>query len=28
VLLFHDDFSKRKFLGVIGVTIGLILLVL
>ena len=28
VLLFHDDFSKRKFLGVIGVTIGLILLVI
>jgi hypothetical protein len=28
VLFFHDDFSKRKFLGVIGVTIGLILLVI
>jgi len=28
VLLFHDNFSKRKFLGVIGVTAGLILLVL
>jgi drug/metabolite transporter (DMT)-like permease len=28
VILFHDDFTKRKFLGVIGVTIGLILLVI
>jgi len=28
VLLFHDNFSKRKFFGVIGVTVGLILLVI
>jgi len=28
VLLFRDDFSKRKFVGVIGVTVGLILLVI
>jgi drug/metabolite transporter (DMT)-like permease len=28
VILFHDDFTKRKFLGVLGVTIGLILLVI
>lgn len=28
VLLFHDNFSKRKFLGVVGVTVGLILLVI
>lgn len=27
-VLFHDDFSKRKFVGVVGVTIGLVLLVL
>jgi hypothetical protein len=28
VLLFNDNFSKRKFLGVVGVTFGLIMLVL
>jgi uncharacterized membrane protein len=27
-VFFHDDFTRKKFIGVVGVTAGLILLVL